>query len=152
MYLDTLELPWPSLVQEKLELNFRHSRKCLLPHELTKVLLELLPSFDKAVFFVDGLDECDPKESDQLLRSLEGLLRSRSATLKIFVASREGMDVSQYLPGCLHVSVSGENIASDIRLYVEEAVAGNIVNKGLTSTPSVIQDIKSSLVKGSQGM
>jgi hypothetical protein len=87
-----------------------------------------------------------------VLHSLERLLRDRSAKLKIFVASRKEIDVGRYLSGCMHISVSEENIASDIRLYVEKAVAINIVTKGLTSTPSVIQDIKTSLIKGSQGM
>lgn len=150
--LDILRIPWPCLLREKLERDFRQGRKNLLPHELTNILLELLPSFDKAIFFVDGLDECAPKESDQVLHSLERLLRDRSAKLKIFVASRKEIDVGRYLSGCMHISVSEENIASDIRLYVEKAVAINIVTKGLTSTPSVIQDIKTSLIKGSQGM
>ena len=148
LYLDIL--PWPALVQEKLEYNLRHSRKCLLPHELISILFDLLSVFDKVVFFVDGLDECDSKERDELLYSLDRLQHNQD--LKVFVASREEMDVSQYLPNRLHISVSKENIAADICLYVEKAVANNIVNKGLTSTSSVIQDIKSSLIQGSQGM
>jgi hypothetical protein len=63
-HLDILRMPWPSLLREKLERDFRQGRKCLLPHELTSILLELLPRFDKAIFFVDVLDECVPKESD----------------------------------------------------------------------------------------
>jgi hypothetical protein len=101
---------------------------------------------------VDGLDECDPNESEQLLHSLERLLRSCRTKLKLFIASREEMDVSQHLSACLRISVSEENIASDICLYVEMAVASKIVSKGLATAPSVIQDIKSTLIKRSQGM
>jgi hypothetical protein len=151
-HLDTLGIAWPSLIREKLERDFRQGRKSLLPHELIKILLELLSSFEKSTFFLDGLDECDPKESDQVLHSLERLLLGRTAKLRIFVASRKEMDISRYLSGCLHISLSEENIASDIRLYVERAVAMKIVDEGLTNTPSVIQDIKTSLVKRSQGM
>jgi hypothetical protein len=80
------------------------------------------------------------------------LLSDRSGKLRIFVAGRKEMGVSRYLSGCLHIPVSEENIVSDICLYVERAVEINIVTKRLTSTPSVIQDVKTSLIKGSQGM
>src|SRR6266498_2238351 len=102
-HLDILRIPWPSLLREKLERDFRQGRKSLLPQELTNILLELLPSFDKAIFFVDGLDECVPKEGDQVLHSLERLLCARSTKLRIFVASRKEMDVSRYLSGCSHI-------------------------------------------------
>src|SRR6266536_1818989 len=62
------------------------------------------------------------------------------------------MDVSRFLPDCFHIPVSEQNIASDIRLYVGRAVEINIVSKGLTRTPSVIQEIKTRLIEGSQGM
>jgi hypothetical protein len=63
-HLDILRIPWSSLLREKLKRDFRQGRKCLFPHELTNILLELLPRFDKAIFFVDVLDECVLKESD----------------------------------------------------------------------------------------
>jgi hypothetical protein len=148
LHLDILRAPWPSQLKERLECDFQQGRKCLLPHELTTILLELLPSFDKTIIFVDGLDECVPKESNQLLHSLKQLLCNQNSKLKVFVTSREGTDVSQYLPGCLRISVSEENVASDIHLYVEREVASNIK----TTTPSIIQDINRNLVKGSQGM
>ena len=100
---------------------------------------------------MDGLDECVPNESDQVLDSLKQLLRD-NVKLRVFVASRKEMDVSRYLSGCLHISVSEENIASDIRLYVERAVVIKIVKKGLTDTSSVIQDITTTLIRESQGM
>lgn len=152
LYLDILGLPWPSQLGERLKREFRRCRKCLLSHEFTDILVELLPRFDNTILFVDGLDECDPKESEQLLCSLERLLRSRCTELKVFVASRDEMDVSKYLPGCFRISTSEDNIVSDIQLYIDMAVARKIVNTGLTRSPQIIQDIKSSLLKGSQGM
>lgn len=154
LYLDILRMPWPSLLEERLVREFRHGRKCLLSNELTDALIELLPSFNNTMFFVDGLDTCDPKQSEQLLRCLERLLHTSNTKWKLFVASREEaeMDVSQYLAGCLRISASGKHIASDIHLYVDMEVSSKIVSKGLTSTPSIIQDIKSRLTKESQGM
>lgn len=145
-------IPWPSPIRDKLERHFQKGRRALFPQELTNLFLELLPCFDKTIFFVDGLDECSPKESDQILYSLERIFRDRSTKLRIFIASRQEMDINRFLPDCLHISVSNENIAPDICVYVEEVVEIKIVRKGLTSAPSVIKDVKTSLVKGSQGM
>jgi hypothetical protein len=147
LHLDILRISWPTPAREKLERGFQPGRKSLSQQELTDILLELLPSFDKAVFFVDGLDECAREDSDQVLHSLKRLLCDTK--LRIFVASGEEMEVNRYLPGCLRVSVSETNIEPDIREYVEKAVA---INQRLTNTPSVIEDIKKSLIDGSRGM
>lgn len=144
--------PWPSSLRKNLQRELGQGRESLLPQELTNILLELLPSLDRAIFFVDGLDECVSKESNQVLQSLGGLLRNLNVKLRVFVTSREEVDARGYLSGCFHISVSEENVAPDIYLYIERAVATNIVNKGLTGTPSVIQNIKTSLVRESQGM
>jgi hypothetical protein len=73
------------------------------------------------------------------------------SNVRIFVSSRDEVDVPQFLKSCLHIHISEDNITADIRSYVEREVTTNIANKRTNAT-LLIDDIKTSLIKGSQGM
>lgn len=80
--------------------------------DCTRLILELTHD-SQATIVIDALDECD--DSGQLLRALQRIVRESKELVKIFVTSREDVDiVSFFLPDCYPQSPSAVHWAPSV--------------------------------------
>jgi len=78
-------------MEKKKEARGRRPEKLDLD-ETVEVILQLA-EINPATIIIDGLDECDPSQRQDLLDSLQTLLKRADNVIKIFVSSRDDHDL-----------------------------------------------------------
>lgn len=121
--------------------------------DLVKLLETIVRDLKSLYIVIDGLDECDKTDRDELFKSLS-LLIGKTKT-NVFLAARDSIseEVSGHFPSCKHLTMDCSSAQSDIATYVRGAVEQKIQNGDLhVGDPSLIEDIKNALSKGADGM
>ena len=77
-------------------------------------LSELLPT---TIYIVDGLDECDLKEVQKVLKTFRELISPHSP--KIFISRREGLDVTTAIPDSITICISNKDNRENIRRFIK---------------------------------
>ena len=96
--------------------NARRSMECTLSiSECVDLLITLVKLHGWTIIVIDGLDECEGPM--QLLWDLSKVWNS-SEHLKLFVTSREGIEVSKVFPLAHIVRSGSEKTSGDIRTYI----------------------------------
>lgn len=85
-------------------------------------------STDQMTIVLDALDECEYEE--EILSSL-ATLQASQPHLRIFLSSREGIDVEEHLGNVSCVNITTQN-ADDINTYIVTEIAKRRQKKGLT--------------------
>jgi hypothetical protein len=89
--------------------------------DCVKVLLELLDT-NPATIVIDGLDECDPTRRQDLLDTLQEIMKKSNNVVKIFVSSRDDHDLVHRLSQTPNVYIEAADNMSDIRKFVITSV------------------------------
>ena len=103
---------------------------------------------------VDGLDECEKLEREELMKELSWIC-AESPTTKAFVAGRESLasKMKQVFPTLVQVSMACSAAQSEIGIFVTGAVQERLRNEDLIiEDPSLIDEISDALIKGADGM
>ena len=122
--------------------------------ELLKLLQNIVAALTTLYIVIDGLDECEKRERDELLEALSSLTMVTSNT-RFFLASRENVsgEIKRRFPALEHLSMSCPSAQSDIAAYVESAVQDKLQSEDLVvGDPSLIEEIKLALTEGADGM
>lgn len=107
----------------------------------------------KVFVVVDGLDECKEKDRDYLLPWLKRLVNLARVTVKLFVASREDVDIKKIFGDCYLIAATPENVSADISSIVEDIVNTKVKEEKIcVRDPRLVREIIDALVKGAQGM
>jgi hypothetical protein len=124
-------------VVETLNKAHRQGRSSISPEEGVSMLLSIIKQFSEVFIIIDGIDECmnrsghlydNEDEAFNLLKTLRLLLRSpATCKIKLFLSSRMEVDVRRIFPSCQHVLLSQENVAQDIKIFVNDEVDGLLV-------------------------
>lgn len=132
-----------------------------MQHSLTSGLqefLQLLQNIAKSLNFfyiaIDGVDECEKQDRDDLLHVLSSLAISSSNT-KIFLTSRDSVsrEIQRVFPSIEHLSMTCSSAQSDIATYIDGIVQDKLQREELIVQDSgLIEDIKLALNKGANGM
>ena len=114
---------------------------------------KLLPSnLHRYFIIIDGLDECERKESRLLLRCLEQLLMF-DQVIQIFCSSRP--DVFRWASGPLEPkwNVSMSKTSLDMEEYIETALEQRLESGNLfVGNPAIIFTIRDALLENAHGM
>ena len=103
-------------------------------------LSELLPT---TMYVVDGLDECELKEVQKILKTFRKLMSLHS--LKVFISGREGLNVTTAILDSIAICISNEDNREDIHRFIEWRIEEKMLEKQITEKECVLQDIKSKL-------
>lgn len=123
--------------------------------ECKDTLIDVMDIYPSLTIVVDALDECDEDERMDLLVSLKEV-RDKSANLvKIFISSRDDVDIISSLADTSDIRVSAAHNSVDINRFVDERVSAlmdsreNLYGPGL---PGLRQDVTSVLLEKAEGM
>ena len=114
---------------------------------------KLLPSNSQKYFIViDGLDECEEKESRLLLQWLKQLLMSKHA-FHVYCSSRP--DIFSWAPALLEPrwNLSMSQTGPDIKEYIENTLEHRLESKEFSvGDPTIILTIRDTLIEKAHGM
>ncbi|MCJ1465075.1 hypothetical protein MMC07_003691 [Pseudocyphellaria aurata] len=117
-------------------------------------LQELLPSSSHKYFIVlDGLDECEEKETRLLLQGLKQLLTMSKQVFQVYCSSRP--NVSRWAHALLEPqwNVSMSEGSADIEDYVEDTLVKRLESRDLSvGNSTIIFTIQDALLKNAHGM
>jgi hypothetical protein len=106
--------------------------------------------FNEVMIVVDALDECEGR--DCLTYGLKSLVEA-CPNLKVFVTSRNEIDIYRAFEDLPKASIQKENVAEDIENFVQFEVSTKIREKKLKlRDPRLEQTIVAALTEGAQGM
>jgi ankyrin repeat protein len=119
--------------------------------DVVETMIDLCNMYPMVVFVIDALDEVNPMNRLELL---DGLMRvmERSATLiKIFISSRENMDIFERLENKPNLRIGAQDNAEDIAKFVRRQLEAADLLQGRLPA-SLKQRIPEVLIAGAQGM
>lgn len=123
-------------------------------NEIEKLLQSVAAEFGTLYIVIDGLDECTKSERDDLLKSLHSVMKVRS-NIKLFLAGRDSVsrEIQLKFPTMKHIPMDCSSAQSDIATYVEGIVQEKLKTEELiVGDPDLIEDIKTALSDGANGM
>ena len=143
-YLDIIRKPCPSQIVSFVKRFFGLKRRCPnfgeIVHEIFLPLSKLLPN---TIYFVDGLDECEPEEVRKILKTFQEIVWQHGP--KVFISGREALDVTNSIGDCIAIVISDEGNREDIRRFIEWRIEEKMRERQLTEDESVLQAIKREL-------
>ncbi|KAJ5787577.1 hypothetical protein N7457_002567 [Penicillium paradoxum] len=121
-----------------------------------QAIQERAPESGKVIcLIIDGLDECDEKECDQVTLSLTRLRQCDTCTMKIFIASRPDIEERLFSAGNprYKISVTEEMVKPDMKIYIE-AMLSRMLEQGKLKLRDerLIATISQALRDGADGM
>lgn len=131
-----------------------HNEKACDEDKLIKILLSLAAKSHEAVFILDGLDECRPREWEKILGFFKQLLQTTdtNSTYKVFISSREDFSSLQQTLPCVGLSIHDTDVKEDIRDYVKKTVDGKVEERQLRVCTELAREIKEELINRAEGM
>ena len=108
--------------------------------EIFVPLCKLLPS---TTYVVDGLDECELKETQKILKTFQKMVSQHGA--RIFISGREALDVTNSISNSTAIVISDEDNREDICRFIEWRIEEKMRERQLTEDESVLQEIKREL-------
>lgn len=122
--------------------------------ELFELLRKITMTTKMLYIIIDGLDECEKSDRDDLLGAISSLARPGS-NVKLFLASRDSIsrEITRGFSALEHLSMSCPSAQLDIATYVEGTIQEKLQCEDLiVGDPSLIEEIKQALMRGSDGM
>lgn len=105
--------------------------------------------------FIDAIDECRFDQRYQLLQALDHLLESSDHLVKVFVSSREDVDIVLRLQKCPNIYINVDDNRDDINRFVQAEI-GKALNEGRLLNGRVSSELQrritKSLIMKAQGM
>ncbi|KAK8085478.1 NACHT domain protein [Apiospora hydei] len=118
------------------------------------MLRDLMPATQDSFVFIDGLDECDRDERQELLKALQDLLVDRR-NIHLYLSGRNGLrdDIQKYFPYHAGITLDCQETREGIATYIQVALDEKLRDRELkVGDPGLVGEIEKSLLKGSQGM
>lgn len=123
--------------------------------ESVSTLISLTARRRYSYIIIDALDECDRREREHLLDALSQIVKESAGMVKIFISSRDDMDIVRHLAGCPNLLISAESNQEDIAAFVHSEVDKQIEKRRLLSgqvSERLRHKIKQVLCDQAQGM
>ncbi|CAF9943521.1 MAG: hypothetical protein ALECFALPRED_000540 [Alectoria fallacina] len=130
------------------------SLKKLTVQDCTRLIIELIKDHP-ALIILDALDECEENTRHELLEAFDEIISHSAEVVKVFVSSRDDIDIKLYLENSRNISINVENNGSDIARFVQLEV-DRLISKRLLLDGKVSLKFKrkmvETLINGAQGM
>ena len=143
-YLHTTRNPCPSRIVSYVKQFYGYKRyPPSFDEMIDEIFLPLCALLPSTTYVVDGLDECEPEQVREILKTFQKMESRRST--RIFISGREALDVASSIPGSNTIRISDEYHKEDIRNFINWKIEGKMRERKLTENKKVLQDIKSKL-------
>ncbi|KAM0544823.1 hypothetical protein ACHAPJ_011653 [Fusarium lateritium] len=96
-----------------------------------KILSELIDEYATVTFVLDGLNECDPNEQQDVLDFLDDLVRQHYPRVRVFCSSRHDVEVERHFESRPIVKVEALSRKDDIASFVYSEILST-TNQSLT--------------------
>ena len=120
------------------------------------LIISMIETYDMATIVIDALDECDPQTRQDLLDTLEVILRESLGLVKIFVSSRDDQDIVDTLRNYPNMEVSSQKNSADTSSCVSTETKRLVENGQLLrhsqSKPEMMNMIITEVSRGADGM
>ena len=125
------------------------------PSDLLALFSTILHDVDYVYIFLDGLDENQVQDKSATFKSLAKLLRGHSTNkLKLYLAGRGSLrpDIERHFQH-IEINIDKKGNNEDIRSFIDGQVE-DMIDGGdfFVQDPTLIEDIKTALSDGAQGM
>jgi hypothetical protein len=117
----------------------------LIAQECTGLILALTNT-TPAVIIIDALDECRPDRRHELFQSLKDLVEKSARTVKIFLSSRDDMDIIHSWSSSPNISITANENGEDIERFIHSEVESSINSRKLLYG-EVSNELKSEITK-----
>lgn len=120
--------------------------------ESNLLLISLLDIFPRTTIIIDALDESDPTERGRLLEVLTAIMHSSTSVVKIFISSRDDIDIKLKLEKVPNLYIEAQDNGEDIKRFIHREME-SAKNRRLYSLPDELKnEIISTLTKKANGM
>ena len=120
---------------------------------LSSLFCSVIASHPGLHIVFDGLDECEKRVWQAILKLLKHLGATEQSKVKIFITCVEGGSVSHHLANLACLQYSSSSSAEDIRAFVTSEVRSKVEDGELRiRNPKLEQEIISELVTRAHGM
>ncbi|CAD6579294.1 MAG: hypothetical protein ASARMPREDX12_009118 [Alectoria sarmentosa] len=130
------------------------SLRKLTVQDCTRLIIELTKDHP-ALIILDALDECEESTRHELLEAFDEIISHSAEVVKVFVSSRDDIDIKLHLENSKNISINVENNGSDIARFVQLEV-DRLISKRLLLDGKVSLKLKRKMVEdltnGAQGM
>ena len=149
-------LPEPVIKRYDRRVKDGYASGCLELPESQDLIVSLLGGYSKATIIIDALDEVSPEKRGQLLDALKSIIDS-SPKVRIFVSSRNDVDIRLQLEQLPYHYVDATDNQSDIERFVRREIEQGIKRKKLLHgrldlDDDLPQEIIQTLVTKANGM
>jgi hypothetical protein len=121
--------------------------------ELITLLLAVLRLFPELYVVIDGIDECESQEREDVFSIIRQLADFGGCVVKAFISSREEVDIKKAFARYRQIHVSEANVMSDIDSYVKGAVEVRVqTGKLVVRDHSLVGTVIDALSHGARGM
>lgn len=90
--------------------------------ECGQLIIPLLDSCPQSTIVIDGLDECESRQRTDLLKKLSELTRSSTSLVKIFISSREEIDIRMELEHVPNLYIDAQDNKYDIERFIRREI------------------------------
>ena len=128
--------------------------ECLDLFETTQHITDAVGEMPVTII-IDALDECHPDQRHQLLQALDLLLEKSAHLVKVFVSSRDDIDIVLKLHKHRNICIGVEDNKQDINMFIQSEIQkvqseGRLL-KGVVSS-ELQYSITETLARKAQGM
>ena len=120
----------------------------------TELIIALLDD-NPATIIIDALDECQPNTRHELIKSLNDIVNKSANLVKVFVSSRDDIDLVLELADVPNIFISASDNRKDIEEFVHHEVENAIKRRRLLRG-QVSDELKNriigTLIDGANGM
>lgn len=114
------------------------------------LLISLIQIFPKTTFIIDALDESNPEERGRLLDLLETFMKFPENLIKIFISSRDDLDIHFRLGNGPNLYIEAQDNQEDIIRFIHREMAAR---KRLFQLPDELKSrVISTLASKAKGM
>lgn len=108
--------------------------------------------FPQTTIIIDALDECDPNDRWMLLDLLEDIIRVPESLTKVFVSSRDDLDIKLLLQNVPNLFIQAKDNGVDIKRYIDREITRRKKFLDSISSDGLKDEICSELLSKANGM
>lgn len=110
--------------------------------ESTQVLIQLTNMYPSVILVVDALDEVNPMDRPDLLDALSKIVQESESLVKIFISSRDNMDIVMRLKNLPNLYIHADENSEDINAFVYGSPPFDVATHfGMTGDFSIAPDL-----------
>ena len=141
--------------QRKEDADQDGSEPIKLSVEDSSELIIALLNYNPATIIIDALDECQPNRRYELMNALNDIIKESANLVKVFVSSRDDIDIVLKLAGVPNIFINASDNHKDIDGFVHHEV-DRAITDGRLLHGRVSDELKShiinTLIDGANGM